>query len=94
MNGVVLRLRVTPRASRDAIEGVDEQGELRVRVTAPPADGAANVAVQRLLAASLGVPRGAVTLVAGQTGRHKRVRVEGVDPAVVAVRWPGLSLQG
>ena len=59
-------MRVTPRSSRDAIEGVDEAGELRVRVTAPPADGAANAAVARLLAKELGVPKGAVTIAAGR----------------------------
>jgi uncharacterized protein YggU (UPF0235/DUF167 family) len=46
----------------------------------------------RLLADDLAVPRSAVRLVAGATGRHKLVVVEGVSPEDVAARWPGLKL--
>jgi len=88
----VARFRVTPRSSRDAIDGADEAGEIRVRVTAPPADGAANKAVLRLVAKTLRVPRGAVTLVSGASSRHKRLRVEGVDAASVRARWPGAQV--
>ena len=52
---------------------------LRVAVTAPPVDGAANAAVVRALAEALGVPRRAVTIVRGETGRRKTVRIEGPD---------------
>ena len=86
-----IAVRVTPRSSRDAIEGVDETGELRVRVTAPPAGGAANAAVIKLLAKTLGVPKGAVSIVAGAGSRHKRVSVEGVGVAELRERWPRLS---
>ncbi len=87
---MLIWVRVEPRSSRDAIEGVDAQGELRVRVTAPPADGAANKAVVRLLAKALGVPKGAVTLVSGASSRHKRLRIDGRDAASVEARWPGV----
>ncbi len=87
-DSAVARFRVTPRSSRDAIEGADEVGEIRIRVTAPPADGAANKAVLRLVAKTLRVPRGAVTLVSGASSRHKRLRIEGVDAASVRARWP------
>jgi hypothetical protein len=87
---VVIAVRVTPRSSRDAIEGVDEAGELRVRVTAPPADGAANAAVVKLLAKTLGVPKGAVTLASGATSRHKRLRIDGVAVAELRQRWPSV----
>jgi uncharacterized protein (TIGR00251 family) len=92
-DGVVLPVRVTPRSGRDAIEGVDAQGALRVWVTAAPADGAANQAVIKLLAKALGVPRGAVTLVSGATSRHKRLRIAGIDASAIAARWPGASLR-
>lgn len=92
-NSVVVAVRVTPRSSRDAIEGADDSGTLRVRVTAAPADGAANKALLHLLARTLGVPRGAVTLLSGATSRHKRLRVEGIDAAAVRVRWPGVSVK-
>lgn len=80
-----------PRAAVERIEGVLE-GALRVRVTAPPTGGAANEALLRLLAAELGLPRRAVRLVAGASGRRKLVAVEGVRPEEVLARFPGLVL--
>ncbi len=90
--GVVVALRVTPRSVRDAIEGVDDEGALRVRVTAAPADGAANKAVIKLLAKALGVPKSALTLVAGASSRHKRLRIEGMSAVAVQQHWPGASI--
>lgn len=66
-----ISVRVTPRSSRDAVEGFDDAGVLRVRVTAPPAEGAANSAVARVLAAALRVPGRDVVLVAGAASRNK-----------------------
>lgn len=71
-------VRVVPRAARNAV-GPYEDGVLRVRVTAAPVDGKANVAVCRLLAQALGIPRGAVRVVRGDTGRTKLVELDGVD---------------
>ena len=88
-----IAVRVTPRSSRDAIEGVDDAGQLRVRVTAPPADGVANTAVIKLLAKELGVPKGAVNVAAGTTSRHKRMRIDGVAVAELRQRWPSLSVK-
>jgi len=82
------RVRVTPRAGRDALEGVHE-GVLRVRVAAPPVAGAANEALVRLLAQTLGVPRGAVRIVSGAAGRDKTVEVDDLDEAEV---WRRLRL--
>ena len=90
--GVVVAVRITPRASREAIDGADEAGQIRIRVTAAPAEGAANRAVLRLMAKTLGLRRGAVTLVAGASNRHKRLRIEGVDAAVLRSRWPGAQV--
>jgi uncharacterized protein len=90
---VVVTVRVTPRSGRDAVEGLDEQGALRVWVTAAPTDGAANTAVTRLLAKTLAVPRGAVTVVSGATSRHKQLRIEGLDASAIHARWPGASLR-
>jgi uncharacterized protein len=92
-DSVVVAVRVTPRSGRDAIEGVDEQGALRLWVTAAPTDGAANKAVVKLLAKALGVPQGAVAVVSGATSRHKRLRIEGLDARAVHASWPGLSLR-
>jgi len=69
---------VTPRSSKDAIEGW-RGDELAVRVTAPPDDGKANAAVERLLARRIGVPKSSVAITRGQTSRHKIVEVSGLD---------------
>jgi hypothetical protein len=71
----ILHVRVTPRASRDAVEGFDLEGTLRIRVTAPPADGEANAAVTRLLAHALRVPSRDVVLVSGASARTKQFDV-------------------
>jgi uncharacterized protein (TIGR00251 family) len=83
------RVRLTPRGGRDRIDGFapDAAGErvLRVRVAAPPVDGAANAALVRLLAKALGVPKSAVAIVGGKTSRDKTVEVAG-DPAELGGR--------
>ncbi len=84
-------VRLTPRAGSDRIDGVVD-GILRARVAAPPVDEAANVALVRLVAAELGVPRRDVRLVAGQAGRMKILAIEGVSPERVLERWPGLRI--
>jgi uncharacterized protein len=75
--GVTFKVRVAPRASRDAIEG-EYQGALKIRLTAPPVDDRANDALRRLLADRLNVPVSAVRIVAGQKSRTKRVEIAGV----------------
>ena len=89
---VRFEVRLTPRGSRNLVDGVAEDGSLRVRVTAPPVDGAANRSLIRLLADALGVPPSAVTIESGETGRRKRVAVEGVGLVEVIDRWPGLNV--
>ena len=83
--GVLLRLRVQPRASREEVAGVTAD-TIRLRLMAPPVDGAANEALIRFLAASLNVPRSAVELVSGRTGRTKLVAVTGVSVEDAAER--------
>ncbi len=79
---IVFAVRVTPRASRDAIEG-EYQGALKVRLAAPPVEDRANDALRRLLAARLNVPVSAVRIVGGEKSRNKRVSVAGVTRAQV-----------
>ena len=83
--GSLLRLRVEPRASRDEILGW-RNDVLRVRVTAPPVEGAANAAVVALVAKALGVAPSNVRVVGGERGRDKRVRVAGLTDADVRTR--------
>jgi uncharacterized protein YggU (UPF0235/DUF167 family) len=65
---------------------------LRVRVAAPPIEGAANQALLRLLADEIGVARRSVRLVAGAAGRRKIVVVEGVSAEEILSRWPDLRV--
>lgn len=80
MESVRLPVRLSPRASRDAIAGFEGE-TLRVRVTAPPLEGRANRALVRLLAGRLGLPRSAVQVVSGQTSRNKVVAIGGLAEA-------------
>ena len=67
-------VRVQPRSSRTGIDGMHGDA-LRVRINAPPVDGAANAAVIEALAAALGVARRAVSIISGTTSRSKVVEV-------------------
>jgi hypothetical protein len=86
--GLVLAVRVTPRGGRDAIDGIaalaDGTCVLKVRVRAAASEGEANAAVVRLVAAALGVPGRAVSLVAGGRGRVKRLRIGGEGARLAA----------
>jgi uncharacterized protein (TIGR00251 family) len=80
--GIDIAVRVTPRASRDAFAaGTDEY--FAARLAAPPVEGAANAALVPLVARAFGVPRRAVTLIAGDTARLKRLSIAG-DPQALA----------
>jgi uncharacterized protein (TIGR00251 family) len=87
--GVRLAVRAQPRASREGIVGVIDDGAggvaLKIAVTAPPVEGEANAAIVKLLAKVLGVPKRDVRVVAGESGRTKRIEVLGTDrPSVLA----------
>ena len=75
---VTLTVRIQPRASKNGIVRM-EDGSLKIRLTAPPVDGAANEALVRFLAERLDVPRSAVRIEVGATGRSKVVAVEGIS---------------
>jgi uncharacterized protein (TIGR00251 family) len=87
-NDTLIRLKVQPRARRNAV-GDAIGGELKVMVTAPPVDSAANEALLQLLAELLEMRRGALQLVHGHTARHKTVRIHGMTPQEVARRLGG-----
>lgn len=81
-----LSVKVQPRASRTEIAGFDAGGILRVRVTAPPADGKANDAVIHLLAETLRVAPSRITLVRGATARLKMFAIEGLTDDEIRAR--------
>ncbi len=80
-DGVVVTVRLTPKSGRDALEGIaqlaDGRAVLKARVRAVPEAGAANNALIRLLAKSLAIPAGAVSLESGATGRVKTLFLKG-----------------
>lgn len=81
---LTFRVQVVPRASRSEVSG-EHDGSLRVRVAAPPVDGAANEALIRVLAKKFKVSRSAVRIVSGQNGRMKQVSIEGDPQSLVGV---------
>ena len=88
-----LSVRVTPKGGRDGVDGwaLDPEGRpyLRVRVSAPPSDGAANAAVVALLAKTLKRPKSALRIVSGESARLKLLEIDGLDePAAYAVCGP------
>jgi uncharacterized protein (TIGR00251 family) len=81
--GALLELLVQPRASRSRVVG-EHGGRLKIQLAAPPVDGEANAALLLFLADALHVKRADVVLLAGETGRRKRVRVAGLTAAAAA----------
>jgi uncharacterized protein (TIGR00251 family) len=84
---VSFRVRVSPRASRDAVTGVHD-GALKVSLTAPPVEGAANKALVSLLSRKLGIPKNAVTITAGDRSKTKTVKVEGISEGEARAALP------
>jgi len=81
--GTLVRLRVQPRASAERLDGVRD-GCIRLRLTAPPVEGAANAACIAFLAKMLGINRAQMRLQAGAKSREKLVHIAGLTPAQVA----------
>jgi len=82
---LLLAVKVTPRASRNEI--LSPQGdELRVKVTAPPVEAAANRALLAFLAGTLSCPRRQLTLIRGDTSRHKLIAIQGLSLSTVLER--------
>lgn len=77
-NSIILSLHIQPRASRNEVCGIHDNA-LKIKLTSPPVDGAANRLCREFLADILGVPKSAVSIVAGETSRHKRIRIDSND---------------
>ncbi len=78
-DGVLLSVKLQPRAAKNEI-CAPLGDELKIKVTAPPVDAAANEALIRFLADKLGCSRGKVELIRGHTSRHKTVKLHGFNP--------------
>lgn len=85
-NGSVeFRVRVVPRASRTEVAG-EMDGAVKLRVSSPPVDGAANEEVVKFLAKTFGVPRSAVAIISGETSRTKLLRISGLSAEALRER--------
>lgn len=86
--GVALAVRLTPKAGRDLIDGIeimsDGRSVLKIRVRAKPSEGEANAALIKLIARATGVPPRDVNLAAGATSRIKRLVISGDGPTLIA----------
>lgn len=91
--GIVLSVRVIPRAGRSGLAGTREDVAL-VRLGAAPVEGAANAELIEVLAAAFGVPRRQVTLLSGERSRQKRVRIAGVTAEQARAVIAGRGLRG
>ena len=82
-NGAALAIRVVPRAKKNEIAQILNDGTLKIRVTAPPVEGKANRAVIELIARVLEIPANRVEIVAGESSREKLVSILELDAASV-----------
>lgn len=83
-------VHVQPRSSRNSAS-LQPDGSLKIRLTAAPVDGSANSALIELLADRLRLPRQAFHILTGRTGRHKRVRIDGIDLTALRARLSASS---
>ena len=89
-NFALLRVRLTPKGGRDQVTKF-EAGVLYARVAAPPVDGAANRALIALLSEALDIPKSRIAFASGETGRDKRLRLEGLDTPTLERKLAALS---
>ena len=82
-NGVIIEIRVVPRAAHSEIAGAID-GVLKVRLHAPPVDGAANDELVRLIARHFGVGKSSVRIIAGSAAKRKRVFIEGIEESTAS----------
>lgn len=87
---LVFKVQVVPRSSRSEVAG-EHNGSLRVRVSSPPVEGAANKELIHVLAKTFNVSRSAVSIVSGQNSRLKQVSVEGVSSSSLAELLRGIK---
>ena len=80
VSGTAITIRVTPRAKRNEIFGIMDDGTIKIRITAPPVNGKANQALIKFLSDIFDVKHSQIEVVAGHTGRKKLIAIEGLSP--------------
>jgi len=81
--GAAITVKVMPRAHKTEVAGLMADGTIKIRVAAPPVDGAANQALIEFLAQVLGLPRNQVDIIAGETTERKLISLVGISPEAV-----------
>ncbi|NLO21607.1 MAG: YggU family protein [Syntrophomonadaceae bacterium] len=89
--GVRLEVKVQPRSSKNQIVG-EKEGVLKIKLTAPPVDGEANQALIAFLSTCFKVPKKNISLLKGDSSRHKLLEIIGVEPKDIAAWVPGTNL--
>ncbi len=82
-HGAAITVKVTPRAKKTEVAGVMDDGTIKIRLAAPPVDGAANEALIEFLSKALRVPARHIDIIAGQTSERKLISLVGISPAEV-----------
>jgi uncharacterized protein len=88
-SGAAIAVKVTPRAKKNEITGVMDDGTVKIKLTAPPVEGQANQALVKFLADFFKIPQTNVEIVAGQSSHDKLVAISGLDPQAVQEKIMG-----
>ena len=89
--GAAITVKVTPRAKKTAVAGLMDDGTIKIKIAAPPVDGAANKALIEFLSETLGLPKSQVDIVAGETSERKLISLVGISPDKVDSILRGLA---
>lgn len=81
--GAAITVKVQLRARKTQVAGLMADGTIKIRVAAPPVDGAANKALIEFLAQTFGLPKSQIDIIAGETSEHKLISLAGISPATV-----------
>lgn len=81
----IIYIHVQPRASKNEIVGIHGDS-LKVRLTSPPVEGAANSLLVEFMAKKLGLPKSRIELISGEKSRHKTLKIDGLTMAEAATR--------
>lgn len=84
--GAAIAVRVTPRARKNEISSIMQDGMVKIKLTAPPVEGKANLALIAFLSEILEIPQSKFEIVLGSTNRNKIVAIEGVDAETLQKR--------
>jgi uncharacterized protein len=82
-SGAAISVHLIPRASRNEIVGIMDNGSIKIRLTAPPVDGQANKALIDFLAKMIDIAPSQIEMISGQTSRNKILTILGLDPTTV-----------